>query len=68
MPHNPPGAQLAAALLALDLVPPATRLENSDSFFFTCWLSQLGQATSLTALALRTNLSKDVPQLGQSNS
>jgi hypothetical protein len=43
-------------------------LEKSDSFFFTSGLSQDGQITSDTRLALRTSLSNESPQLWQSNS
>jgi hypothetical protein len=68
MPHSPPGEQLAAALLTLDLVPPLTLLEKSESFFFTSGLAQDGQVTSETRLALRTSFSNDSPHWWQSNS
>jgi hypothetical protein len=68
MPHRPLGAQLAAELETLDLVPPLTLLENSDSFFFTWSLWQSGQVTSEIRLALRTSLSNELPQSLQSNS
>jgi hypothetical protein len=59
---------LAGALATLDLVPPLTLLENSDNFFFTSGLAQVGQVTSETRLTLRTSLSNESPQVRQSNS
>ncbi len=58
-----------AALLPSENDPPPETLEAKvDTFLRTCWLWQAGQITSFTALALRTNSSKDFPQSVQVNS
>jgi len=66
MPQRPPGAQLAGAVAVW--APPLILLENTDSFFFTSWLSQAGHFTSLIANELRSSLSKEPPQSRQTNS
>ncbi len=66
MPQRLPGAQLAALLLA-ETAPPVTLLENNDNFFLTLSLSHCGQDTASVA-EIRTNLSKELPQVWQLNS
>jgi hypothetical protein len=66
MPQRPPGAQLAAFVAAR--VPPLTLLEKRESFFFICWLSQVGQMTSPIADELLRSLSNESPQSRQTNS
>jgi hypothetical protein len=49
-------------------LPPATREAKVETFFLTCWPPQVGQTTSLVALALRTSSSKGRPHSWQMNS
>lgn len=48
--------------------PPEPREAKVDIFLLTCELPQLGQVTSLTALALRTSSSKGRLQSAHMNS
>jgi len=48
--------------------PPETLDANDDIFFFTCWLPQDGQTTSLTASELRNNSSNGFSHSLQTNS
>lgn len=64
MPQVPPVLH-AAALLALPIeneLSPDTLDANVETFFFTSWLLQIGQATLSVWVELRTNSSKFCPQ------
>jgi len=68
MPQAPPGAQLAAVEPPVVARPGFTLAANSEIFRRTRWLPQVGQATSLTASALRTSSSNERSQSPQLNS
>jgi hypothetical protein len=60
--------QEAAAAFEYELLVPVTFEAKVEICFATWSLSQKGQATSSTAVALRTNSSKGVPHSWQTNS
>ena len=60
--------QEAAAAFEYELLVPVTFEAKVEICFATWSLSQKGHATSSTAVALRTNSSKGVPQSWQINS
>jgi hypothetical protein len=69
MPQVPPVLQLeAGALLKEKALPPDTLEAKVEIFFFTFWLWQDGQTTSLTALEVRTSSSKGLLHSEQTNS
>jgi hypothetical protein len=69
MPQVPPVLQLeAGALLNENELPPEALEAKVEIFFFTFWLWQDGQTTSLAALLLRTSSSKGLLQSEQTNS
>jgi len=49
-------------------LPPDSLEAKVDIFLVTFWLAQVGQATSLTLLALKTSCSNGWPQSAHTNS
>jgi hypothetical protein len=68
IPQSPPGLQEAEEVLVTELLVPLIFEAKVEICFATWRLSQNGQTTSSTALALRTSSSKGVPQSWQTNS
>jgi hypothetical protein len=68
MPQVPLLQLEAGALLNENELPPESFEAKVEIFFFTFWLWQVGQATSLTELLLRTSSSKGWLQSAHTNS
>jgi hypothetical protein len=68
IPQRLPELQEAAEALEYELLVPLTLDAKVEICFATCSLSQKGQATSSTAVALRTSSSKGDPHSWQTNS